>query len=180
MTDEQKKQLSLIQERTLELASIFHRKMLENLPNNPDAVAAAEDVTPDEMIESMRHCQYCDKPVWTIQQMRSLLIESDSIENASDALFQVLADHMNKCEIGRSMGAPFVKPSVTPNTKRVTGVVTFLYWAFIFVFGFTLLAAGAMTLGRLHPFWVVVITLWLVLAGDRIWDRLKKDAPKKS
>lgn len=178
MPDDQPKQLSLLQERTLELATIFHRKMLENLPNNPEAVSAAEDVTPGEMIESMRHCQYCDQPVWTVQQMRSLLIESDTVENASDALFQILADHMNQCEVGRSMGAPFVKPPVTPNVGMVTGVVTYVYWLFIIVYGLCLLLAGVIALGKVNTFWIIVTILWFIATVDRVWVRI--NAHKKS
>lgn len=179
MTDEQPKKLSLLQERSLELASIFHRKMLENLPNNPDAIAAAAEVTPEEMIESMRHCQYCDQPVWTIQQMRSLLVESDSVENASDALFQILADHMNQCEVGRSLGAPLVNAPVAPNVQKISNLIMILYWLFIGFYGFVLLAAGAMVLGKVHWFWSVPTILWVVAVADRTWERIK-NAPKKS
>jgi hypothetical protein len=178
MTEEPKK-LSLLRERTLELASIFHRKMLENIPDNPEAIAAAEDVTDSEMIESMRHCQYCDKPVWTIEQMRSLLIESDSAENASEILFQILADHMNQCEIGRSMGAPFVKPPESHKGRKVTKTITLLYWIFILVYGFTLFTAGAMILGKLSTFWIVVTAVWVVAAVDRAWER-KRNVSKES
>lgn len=181
MSDDETKPdaVSFLKERTSELASIFHAKMLKSVGNNAEAVSQVMDTSADEVLEAMRHCQYCGLPIYTVSEQRKLLIDSDSAESAAKALYDIIAKHMNQCSIGKSIGAPPVRPPVIGNGKNAAVVFRYFCYMFMISWGIVMAIAGYIHLAKMGNFYAGTAILWFVLVGDRAYEYMK-NAYKKS
>lgn len=164
---------SLLEERRIDLAEIVQHRMLKTVGDNQEAIDEIQDATVEEILESMRHCQFCGLTIYEKPTERQLLIESESVESAAEHLYDLIADHMNRCEMGRMLGAGTVKaPRIRKSSWSVA--LEYLYYFWIVTFGIMWAILGIIAMAQESTVWLVLGVLWSAATLDRLYTHWSK------